>query len=1114
MKLDFKAATALSLLMLAATAHAASPSDDALKAGFESPPSSAAPRVWWHWMNGNITQHGIAEDLAWMHRVGIRGEDAIDGSIGTPQLVKTPLTYMTPGWKDAFRFAAGLSAQYGMELQIDSAPGWSETGGPWVKPDQAMKKLVWSKLSVQGGKAVHVRLPAPPDTTGPFQDLPLPHNPMEPAAAGPPPQLYRDVAVIAYRMPEAAFDLGDINPVVTTSSGPIDGKRLWDGNRVDTISIPFGTGGHDAWVQYDLHSSRTVRSASIVLPSSQLRFGDQSQAIARLEASDDGIHFRKAVDFLQSQDSQQTRSFAPVTARYFRLYMAVPREGNTVWSRLDRNKPTENRLAEFVLYGAERVNRAEDKAAFFLTRSLDDSATPSAPGNAVISRDGIVDLTQDMRADGSLDWQAPPGHWVILRFGYSLLGTTNHPASPAGTGLEVDKLSRRHVQSFIEHELNLYSSFLPPSLMGRHGLQAMVNDSWEAGTQNWTENLPAEFAKRRGYSLLPWLPALTGRVVGSPGQTDRFLWDFRRTLGEMLADNHYQVIANALHARGMIHYAESHEAGRAFIGDGMAVKRFADIPMSAMWAVGPPQANYDADDRESASVAHLYGRKFVAAESLTQLGDTFMSTPQTLKPTADRELANGINRFVIHTSVHQPLDTPGPGITLGPFGQWFTRHETWANEAGAWVSYLTRSEYLLEQGHFAADILYFYGQDSNITALYGEHLPPIPQGYAFDFADTNALKLLSVDQGALTTRSGMRYRILVLAPRTRLMSLDVLQRLHDLAMAGATIVGSKPQASPSLADDETMFHRLADEMWGPGETASERSVGKGRIIAGVSMGDALDRLGVPPDFKYDGGGKDAHIVFLHRRLADGDIYFVDNREDRAESIDASFRVTGKEPRLWFAATGTIEPVSYRIANGRTTVPLTLAPHEAVFVVFRNLATQPSVTVPATVTTQLTTLSGPWQLHFPADGGGSKPFAKSMAQLVSWTTSDDPAMKYFSGTVSYRKSIDVPAAWLQPRRRIELDLGSVKDLAEVRVNGKSVGVAWYPPFRVDITDALHAGANQLEIRVVNVWVNRLIGDKQPGAKPHAYATFDPYQANSPLLQSGLLGPVRLLSATTD
>jgi (4-O-methyl)-D-glucuronate---lignin esterase len=1112
MKLDLRSVAALSLLMCVATARAASPSGGALEAGFENPPRAAKPRVWWHWMNGNVTQHGVTEDLTWMHHVGIAGADSIDGSIGTPQLVKTPLPYLSPGWKEAFRLAARLSAQYDMELQIDSAPGWSETGGPWVKPSQAMKKLVWSEMPVKGGGTVRLRLPAPPHTTGPFEDLPLPENPMAPSSAAPPPEFYRDVAVIAYRVPEAAFDLAKISPVVTTRSGPIDGKSLWDGNRIDTVAIPFAPAGQEAWVQYDLHSPHTVRSASIVLPSSHLRFGDQTQAIATLEASDDGTHFRKVVDFLQSQDLQQTLSFVPVTARYFRLYMAVPRKGNTVWARLDRTLPTENRLAEFVLYGAERVDRAEDKAAFFLTWSLSGSATPSAPADAVIGRDGIVDLTKDMHPDGTLDWKAPAGDWEILRFGFSLIGTTNHPASPEGTGLEVDKLSRTDVESYINHYLNIYSSFLPPNLMGKQGLHAMVNDSWEAGTQNWTDSLPADFARLRGYSLIPWLPALTGRVVGSPQLTDRFLWDFRRTLGELLAENHFHVIANAVHARGMIHYAESHEAGRAFIGDGMAVKRFADIPMSAMWAVGPPQANYDADDRESASVAHLYGRKLVAAESMTQLGDTFMSTPQFLRPTADREFDNGINRIVVHTSVEQPLDRPGPGITLGPFGQWFTRHETWAGEAEAWVSYLTRTSYLLQQGHFAADILYFYGQDSNITALYGEHLPPIPQGYAFDFADSNALELLSVRDGALTTRSGMRYRVLVLAPRTRLMSLDVLRRLHDLVLAGATLVGSKPQASPSLADSETAFHALADQMWGPGDTSGERTVGKGRIFAGLPLGDVLSRLGIVPDFEYDSANKGAHVEFVHRQLADGDVYFIDNREDQAEPITARFRVTGKEPQLWLADTGRIEPVSYRIESGHTTVPLTLAPHEAVFVVFRAPAAQQSVTVPAPVRTELTTLQGPWELRFPADGDGSSPFTQRLDRLVSWTTSKGPTMKYFSGTVSYLKSVAVPAAWLRSKRRIELDLGDVQDLADVRVNGKPMGVAWHPPFRLDITDALHPGTNRLEIRVVNVWVNRLIGDKQPGAKQHAYTTFDPYQANSPLLQSGLLGPVRLVSET--
>ncbi len=356
----------------------------------------------------------------------------------------------------------------------------------------------------------------------------------------------------------------------------------------------------------------------------------------------------------------------------------------------------------------------------------------------------------------------------MLRIGYSLLGNTNRPASPEATGLEVDKLSRSAVKSYMDTYLGDFERILGPQLVGARGLRAVVNDSWEVGAQNWTDNLAAEFAKRRGYDLTLWLPALTGRIIDSAASTDRFLWDFRRTLGELVTENHFGQIAASLHARGLIQYGESHENGRAFIGDGMDAKRLDDVPMGAMWAGdfnAPDQ--YDADIRESASVAHIYGQNIVAAESLTAYGMTpsayaYIFSPENLKPIADRALADGVNRFVIHTSVHQPLIDRAPGVTLGPVGQWFTRNETWAEQAKPWMTYLARTSHLLQQGQFAADVLYYYGQDSNITALYSKRLPDVPEGYAFDFASADALNQLSVQDGALVTASGMRYRVLAL----------------------------------------------------------------------------------------------------------------------------------------------------------------------------------------------------------------------------------------------------------------------------------------------------------------------------------------------------------------
>ncbi len=473
------------------------------------------------------------------------------------------------------------------------------------------------------------------------------------------------------------------------------------------------------------------------------------------------------------------------------------------------------------------MNRFQEKAAFSAATGLYDMATPPCPAAAAVRKADVIDLTSKMRPDGTLDWTPPAGRWVVLRFGYSLTGARNSPASPEATGLEVDKMSRAHVKAYFDNYLDQYKDTVGP-LMGPRGLQYVITDSWEAGVANWTDAMIAEFAKRRGYDMRPWLPVLAGRVVESAEASDRFLWDFRKTISDLVAENHYDQLTTILQARGMRRYTESHEYGRAFIADGMEVKRAADIPMSAMWLERPgvPSRNHDADIRESASVAHIYGQNLVAAESLTAYLNAWAYSPETLKSTADRLLANGLNRFIIHTSVHQPVDDKIPGLGLGPFGQWFTRHETWAELAKPWTTYLSRSCYMLQQGRFAADILYYYGEDSNITALFLAKLPDMPPGYNFDFVNADALKnRLAVADGRITTASGMSYRLLALDPNSRQMPLAVLRKIRDLVKAGAVVVGPKPIGSPSLADNQAEFRAIADEVWG-------RGIGKGKVFGG------------------------------------------------------------------------------------------------------------------------------------------------------------------------------------------------------------------------------------------------------------------------------------------
>ena len=635
--------------------------------------------------------------------------------------------------------------------------------------------------------------------------------------------------------------------------------------------------------------------------------------------------------------------------------------------------------------------------------------------------------------------------------------------------------------------------------MGKRGLRYVINDSWEAGSQNWTDDMIAQFKKRRGYDPLPWMPVLTGRVVESAEASDRFLWDFRKTIADLIADEHYGQLEASLHERGMGHYGESHEGGRAFVGDGMEVKKFNEVPMGAMWTQTPgvnkEQYGYNADDRESASVAHIYGQNLAAAESLTTCNSqaAWAWSPATLKPFADQELLNGINRFVIHESAHQPLVDKAPGMTLGPCGQWFNRNETWAEEAMPWVKYIARASYMLQQGHFGADLVYFYGEDSNLTAIFENKSPDVPAGYGFDYINADALiHKLKVAGGRITTPSGMSYRVLGLDPYSQHMSLPVLRAIHKLVEEGAVVVGPKPTDDPSLADDQAEFQRLNEELFGDG--TGVHKVGQGTVYAGQSLADVLSALKVAPDFDYTKPESDTRILFVHRKLAEGDLYFVDNRNDRDETVEASFRVTGKAPELWHAETGKSEPASYKIAEGRTTVPLHLEPWGTVFVVFRKATKATSRALPKVVEAQLATVEGAWNVSFQAGRGA--PASITLDKLISWSDSTDAGVKYFSGTGTYTKTIQAAADWFKKGAHLWIDLGDVRNLAEVTVNGKSLGIVWHAPYRVDATNALKPGANEVTIAVINAWVNRLIGDEQPDATTkYTFADVKPYKANS-------------------
>jgi hypothetical protein len=491
---------------------------------------------------------------------------------------------------------------------------------------------------------------------------------------------------------------------------------------------------------------------------------------------------------------------------------------------------------------------------------------------------------------------------------------------------------------------------------------------------------------------------------------------------------------------------------------------------------------------------------------LTAAAAPWAWSPATLKPTADQELLNGINRFVIHESAHQPLVGKAPGLTLGPFGQWFNRNETWAEQAGSWIDYLSRASYMLQQGHFAADLLYFYGEDSNLTAIFQHKAPEIPPGYGFDYVNADALiHELSVANGQIVTKSGMQYKVLGLDPYSQHMSLPVLRAIEGLVQSGAVVAGPKPGDDPSLADDPAEFARLSSELFGNG--SGVHKVGRGTVYAGLNLADVFNALNLKPDFDYPKQHNDSDVEFVHRKLTNGDLYFVDNRSDHAAVIDATFRVEGKLPELWRAETAKTEPASFNIADGRTTVPLHLEPWGTIFVVFVKPTSETSHALPQLTETTVTTIAGPWKVAFQPGRGA--PDSITLDQLSDWSQNKDPGVKYFSGIGTYTKTVWASPDWFKNGSRLWIDLGEVKNLAVVSVNGTELGQTWHIPYRLDATSALKPGANQISVKVVNAWVNRMIGDEQPGAEKITFADVKPYKANSPLLPSGLLGPVTVV-----
>jgi hypothetical protein len=1085
------------ILALAAWCATAAPVGDPTDA-FVSPSAQARPTIWWFWGESVTTEHGITQDLEALQRAGFGGVVLYEQVFSNaPDALKS----LSPEWLARVRFAAAECARLGMTLEINVGPGFV-AGGPWITPELGMQRLVATETTAVGGRQLELHLPQPPTKLG----------------------YYRDVAVLAYPTPPALPTRPLPVPRRTSTPANIDLEQLFDARNPTRVRITPPRNQAPVLVQLDYATPVTLRSITYSLrpnakalviatqvPTSWADnfYGEKMQLnppIGQLEASRDGTTWERlctlpAIGYQHDSWTQQTVAFPSTTARYFRLNLHD-------WGRNERARDDDLLMAGVELSSEARIDHWESKSGNVVDFS-DPDRTPAYAPDEALDPDQAVDLTRRLSPDGTLTWDAPPGHWTIFRFGHTPTGVKTKHARPETTGLECDKLSAAAARVQFEHYVGVVLrevQAVPGAKLAGVGI-----DSNEHGSQNWTPEFPHQFRSRRGYDLTRYLPAMIGRVVGSRTESDRFLFDVRRTIADLMSDEYYGAFQRLCHEHGMTLTAQAPGIATCLPSDNIQAKGRTDVPMGEFWMT---QRDGTIDCKEAASAAHVYGRPVAAAESFT--GSRADVYPAMMKPFADAALALGINQFVVLAYVHQPWDDRQPGVTEPRFYLPYQRHNTWWQEgAGFWTT-LTRCSSVLRQGLPVNDILYHLGNDTPLKIATWRMRPVPPEGYDYDVCGDEVLvSRASVRDGRIVLPDGMSYRMLVLAGGDH-VTQAAARKLKALIEAGAVVLGPvKPVGSPSLADGDNgdaEVRRIADELWGAGPLTGrgERRTGAGKMLWGQSPGEALAGLGVPRDFDASGAST-LDVLYTHRRTPAADVYFVANHRDQPVRISASFRVRDREPQLWDPATGAIVALpEWRATNdGRTEVVLPLEAQASVFVVFPNR--RPAGKLPTASRSLMQErrviqdLDGAWDVAFAPEWGG--PAHTVFTELTPWNTAADPGIRHYSGAAIYTQSFDLPA--LPAGRSVILDLGDVAVLASVKLNGHDLGVLWKPPYAVDATAALRPGQNRLEVRVVNTWVNRLIADAAlPAAQRRTWTTDNPYRPTDPLVPSGLLGPVRL------
>lgn len=1107
---------------------------------FLSPPEEAKPWTYWYWMHGALSKEGITADLESMKEAGLGGA-YIFTIRGVPEkpLLEPSYHQLSPEWWDVVSHTINEAKRLDVKLGWHISDGFALAGGPWITPELSMQKVVWSKMFLSEEDEFNGKLAQPETNEG----------------------YYRDLGVYAIPIPDNAHhSTNEIKPVVSTSFNEDASILLDEDNQENIVAKQKG------WILYSFDEPFTCRTIKI-----RSQWSNYQSRRLIVEVSDDGKNFQSLGRLQpprmgwQDYDAPSTFAIKTTTAKYFR-FLFDPEGAEPGSEDLDPAKWSPDlRISGLSLSGMPQINQYEGKSGriWRITPRTSNNADFSVP-----SLNSIINLTEEIKADGSLYWKAPKGNWMILRMGHTSTGHTNATGG-AAVGLETDKLNPAAVQIQFKNWFEAAIKHLDPETA-----EIITNfhvDSWECGSQNWTPLFAAEFQQRRGYDLLPYLPVMAGIAIDSNESSEKILYDIRQTISELVQENFFGKLSELSSQYSANFSAES--TAPIFVTDGMEHFKHVNHPMGEFW-LRSPSHDKPNDILDAISGAAMYDRNVIQAEAFTQVRMEWDEHPKMLKTLGDLYFAWGINKMVFHVFTHNPWPDKQPGMTLDGIGLYFQRDQTWWKPGFEWIKYMTRSQALLQHGVPVKDIAVFTGEELPRRSILPDRLVPIlpgivgdnivknesrrlinsnipmheqpmgvkisanlalPEdwtdplnGYGYDSFNRDALLTRAkVKGGKITLPGGRSYSLLIVPGSRRMMpdgnymSLEVAKKLLSLVNDGATIImEEKPIFQPGLEDaSQTQFNEIVEKLWSKlnksesltsSESIKSWKIGKGRIVQAPYQAASFAPLGIEKDLVItDLSNKKSKIAWNHRKTGNSHIYFISNQEENKVHLKLSFRVDKMLPEIYHPTTGEIIPIqNWKSNNGRTEVTLQMESAESVFIVFENKTKQMEsvAVIHQSEREEIADLSESWEVSFdPSNGGPIE--SVSFSKLIDWREFNLPEIKHYSGTAIYEKSFQLNNK--KENAIYKINLGKIADIAEVKLNDKKIGVIWTSPYEVDITKELKKGDNKLEIAITNTWRNRLLADRNKPEEERIADYFGRwYIEGKETVESGLIGPVRI------